>query len=157
MEFLLTYGWAILVVIVAIAALAFFGGLNPDRYLPDSCIIDAPGLSCRDHSISYERYPAPFSPYKNILRLSIINGGGQTFTLKRLKVLANNVFAELPYQNLDHDLNNRQTYLVKLDLQQIPPVPSGTRKVRLEFILEVENPDTGLKHNYKGFIRSVID
>ena len=51
MEFLMTYGWAILVVLVAIAALAYFGVLNPGRYLPDSCII-TPGMSCDDFKVT---------------------------------------------------------------------------------------------------------
>ena len=45
MEFLMTYGWAILVVLVAIGALAYFGVLNPSRFLPNSCTL-IPGLSC---------------------------------------------------------------------------------------------------------------
>ncbi len=47
MEFLMTYGWAILVVLVAIGALAYFGVLNPGKYLPASCVV-APGISCDD-------------------------------------------------------------------------------------------------------------
>lgn len=47
MEFLMTYGWAILVVLVAIGALAYFGVLNPARFLPSSCTI-TPGISCED-------------------------------------------------------------------------------------------------------------
>jgi hypothetical protein len=39
MEFLMTYGWALLVVLIAIAALAFFGMLNPDRFLPDKVTV----------------------------------------------------------------------------------------------------------------------
>jgi len=34
-EFLLTYGWAILVVLIVIVALAYFGVLNPERILPN--------------------------------------------------------------------------------------------------------------------------
>tara|TARA_Y100000310_G_scaffold336633_1_gene421709 strand:- start:852 stop:1337 length:486 start_codon:yes stop_codon:yes gene_type:complete len=45
MEFLMTYGWAILVVLAAIAALAYFGVLSPDQFLPEKCIL-SPGLSC---------------------------------------------------------------------------------------------------------------
>jgi len=45
MEFLMTYGWAILVVLIAIGALAYFGVLNPSRFLPASCTL-MPGLSC---------------------------------------------------------------------------------------------------------------
>ena len=45
MEFLMTYGWAILVVLAAIGALAYFGILNPSRFLPDNCNIGA-GFGC---------------------------------------------------------------------------------------------------------------
>ena len=48
MEFLMTYGWALLVVLIAIAALAFFGVLNPSRFLPSTCTL-APGFSCVDY------------------------------------------------------------------------------------------------------------
>ena len=37
LEFIMTYGWAILVVLVAIGALAYFGVLNPGKYLPEKC------------------------------------------------------------------------------------------------------------------------
>ncbi len=37
MEFLLTYGWAILVALLVIGALAYFGVLNPQRLLPTKC------------------------------------------------------------------------------------------------------------------------
>ena len=48
MEFLMTYGWAILVVLVAIGALAYFGVLSPDTFLPKKCIV-SPGIACTDH------------------------------------------------------------------------------------------------------------
>ena len=45
MEFLMTYGWAILVVLAAIAALAYFGVLSPEKFLGEKCILE-PGLAC---------------------------------------------------------------------------------------------------------------
>ena len=48
MEFLMTYGWAILVVLVAIGALAYFGVLSPDKFLPSKCTLPS-GLACLDH------------------------------------------------------------------------------------------------------------
>ena len=48
MEFLMTYGWAILVVLAAIGALAYFGILSPDRWLPTKCTM-AGGFSCIEH------------------------------------------------------------------------------------------------------------
>lgn len=52
MEFLMTYGWAILVVLVAIGALAYFGVLSPQRFLPESCTI-GPGFGCDDFKVTY--------------------------------------------------------------------------------------------------------
>lgn len=51
MEFLMTYGWAILVVLIAIGALAYFGVLNPSRFLPASCTL-MPGLSCDSFKVT---------------------------------------------------------------------------------------------------------
>jgi hypothetical protein len=47
MEFLMTYGWAILVVLAAIGALAYFGVLSPDKFLPEKCLGSA-GLDCTE-------------------------------------------------------------------------------------------------------------
>src|SRR3989344_976291 len=51
MEFLMTYGWAILAVLISIASLAYFGVLNPSRFLPESCIL-FPGVACIDFKVS---------------------------------------------------------------------------------------------------------
>ncbi len=50
MEFLMTYGWAILVVLIAIGALAYFGVLSPGRFLPSSCTM-GPGFSCEEFKV----------------------------------------------------------------------------------------------------------
>ena len=47
MEFLMTNGWAILVVLAAIGALAYFGVLSPDRFLPEKCTLPS-GVACLD-------------------------------------------------------------------------------------------------------------
>ena len=53
MEFLMTYGWAILVVLVAIGALAYFGVLSPDRFLPEKCVLSTgSGLFCDKFTIT---------------------------------------------------------------------------------------------------------
>jgi hypothetical protein len=45
MEFLMTYGWAILVVLAAIGALAYFGVLSPGDLLPEKTTFKAPFLN----------------------------------------------------------------------------------------------------------------
>lgn len=42
MEFLMTYGWAIVIVLAAIGALAYFGVLSPNKLLPDRTTSQAP-------------------------------------------------------------------------------------------------------------------
>ena len=49
MEFLMTYGWMILVVISAIAALAYFGVLDPEKSIPETCTMP-PGIGCQGFS-----------------------------------------------------------------------------------------------------------
>ena len=51
----MTYGWALLVVLVAIGALAFFGVLNPGQFLPDQCTLFS-GMSCTGYICSSNRY-----------------------------------------------------------------------------------------------------
>jgi hypothetical protein len=42
LEFLMTYGWAFLVILIMIGALAYFGILNPTKFLPDKCVFGPP-------------------------------------------------------------------------------------------------------------------
>src|SRR3989338_5776934 len=49
-EFIMTYGWAILVVLAAIGALAYFGVLSPDKFLPERCNFPA-GIDCVDKAV----------------------------------------------------------------------------------------------------------
>jgi len=51
LEFLTTYGWAFLVILVMIGALAYFGILKPSRLLPDRCSV-GPEYECQDFQIS---------------------------------------------------------------------------------------------------------
>ena len=69
MEFLITYGWALLIVLIVIAALAYFGVLNPERLLPQSCIL-MPGLSCTDFKVNAEG-----------IAITVLNGYGKNFQI----------------------------------------------------------------------------
>jgi len=75
MEFLMTYGWAILAAIIAIAVLAYFGVFNPGRYTSEMCQVSAP-FTCDDNSI------ARAAGVDIILR----NGGDEDFTVTNITV-----------------------------------------------------------------------
>ena len=49
LEFIMTYGWAIVVTLVAIGALAYFGVLDPGKFLPDRCTLPT-GIACLDQA-----------------------------------------------------------------------------------------------------------
>lgn len=51
LEFLTTYGWAILAVLVAIGALAYSGAIDPSKFTKGRCMI-SPELRCNDYRIT---------------------------------------------------------------------------------------------------------
>ena len=72
MEFLMTYGWAILVVLAAIASLAYFGVLSPDMFLPQKCYLPA-GITCLDYEVGSSR-----------ITLVLQNNFGETITINNI-------------------------------------------------------------------------
>jgi len=52
MEFLMTYGWAILVAIIAIGVLAYYGVFSPGKFVSSAATVNAPfGISGNDYNI----------------------------------------------------------------------------------------------------------
>lgn len=51
LEFLTTYGWAFLVILIMIGTLAYFGILSPGKILPNRCNV-GPEFECLDFQIS---------------------------------------------------------------------------------------------------------
>ena len=72
MEFLMTCGWAILVVLVVIGALAYFGVLSPSTLLPEKCTFPV-SLSCTDHQVLGTQ-----------VTLILQNGAGRDMTITRI-------------------------------------------------------------------------
>lgn len=50
MEFLMTYGWALLIILISIAAISYYGITHPEKFAPDSCTLP-PGLTCLSHRV----------------------------------------------------------------------------------------------------------
>ena len=79
MEFLMTYGWAILAAIIAIAVLAYFGVFNPGRYTSEMCQLGAP-FTCDDNSYVQSGIANAF------VNISLRNGGDEDYTITNLSV-----------------------------------------------------------------------
>jgi|GEM_PF-5774840 len=50
-EFLTTYGWAMIVIILLLITMAYFGLVNPNSIAPNKCEVPK-GFSCSDYSIN---------------------------------------------------------------------------------------------------------
>lgn len=81
MEFLMTYGWAILVVLVAIGALAYFGVLSPEKLIPDKCVISpGSGVSCDDYGA------VAAGATTNAVNVRLKNVGADTITISKVSI-----------------------------------------------------------------------
>ncbi len=69
LEFLTTYGWAFIVILVMIGALAYFGVLNPSKVTPSRCIVEA-GITCSDFQI-----------HTTSANITLTNGKGEGMTI----------------------------------------------------------------------------
>lgn len=79
MEFLMTYGWAILAAIIAIGVLAYFGVFSPGKYVPGSALVTAPF------------YANAWNIQESLgtlggVNLELRNNGGETFTVNSVAV-----------------------------------------------------------------------
>ena len=54
LEYMISHGWVILVVVISISALAYFGILSPSKYVPEGCVLEA-GMACMDYNIETSR------------------------------------------------------------------------------------------------------
>ncbi|MBI4151049.1 hypothetical protein HY492_02905 [Candidatus Woesearchaeota archaeon] len=128
MEFLMTYGWALLVVLAAIAALAYFGVLSPDRFLPEKCFLPS-GTPCLDSTLT-----------ATTATLIIQNSLG--FSLSNITVTACGGSATTPAT-----LSNGEqgTYAVTCS----PALTSGD-KFKGTVTFAYTNVDTGLAHTTSG-------
>ena len=87
MEFLATYGWAILAAIVAIIVLTQFGVFKAENFLPEACLM-TPGIDCLDFKIE-----------TSVITLVFQNNLGSDITISRTEVtdgFGNSCFTDVP-------------------------------------------------------------
>jgi hypothetical protein len=156
MEFLMTYGWAILVVIVVIAALAYFGVLDPSKFLmPSQCQLPA-GLSCLDHRVYVQGVT-------NKLELNIKNNLGTAIQLTSIDISTfNNKHQDLLYITPlnNGDATKSPNNVVVSDLTNIAAggslVPSGT-KYDFDFTITYTNQESQLLHTVNGHVKGKVN
>ena len=128
MEFLLTYGWAIVVVLVAISALAYFGVLTPGKWMPRQCI-GPQGLSCIDHEMYVEPDPWGTGPDTNKVRIILKNNLGD-----RIYFTANKITIDDSYDCS----SGCNSLLFRMDNTPIPPSPNNLIANGEKFRIEID-------------------
>ena len=129
LEFLLTYSWAILVVIVIIGALAYFGVLNPENFIPERCTLSA-GMSCDD-----------FVYQSDTFELQFTNGFGRSINISSIRLTSPADLGGAGVCSWDDGpeiLNNGATAAFELDVGQCTPL-DGVSKLRGELEINYTN------------------
>lgn len=75
MEFLMTYGWAILAAIIAIGVLAYFGVFSPGTFISNSITVNAPFGTTQELSIT-----------TTTISFVLRNGGGDSANISSIGV-----------------------------------------------------------------------
>ncbi len=146
MEFLMTYGWAILVVLIAIGALAYFGVLSPSRFLPSSCTL-FPGLGCDSFIVTDAASPH--------VTLNIRNGLGQDITAVTITLEGDGIAcAGIPHTGAPLAIFGDGDQVPFSFACAVGAIPSGNR---FKSDLTIAFTQDGLAHTRSGQIVSEVE
>ena len=151
LEFLMTYGWAILVVLVAVGALAYFGVLSPDKFLPAKCTLTS-GIGCIDHRVQAAAGAGGFG----LVTIVITNSLG--YDINTVKVGAGGCGDSVANcnggaANCPTTLTNgqQQTYIL------LCTAALAGSKYNAQLNVSYITTDTGIAHNNQGQIVTKIE
>lgn len=144
LEFIMTYGWAILVVLVAIGALAYFGVLSPDRFLPAKCTLQS-GIACLDHKAT-----------ANSLTIYVKNSLGYDLTVDSVK--ADQCTAQVPPPTTSLPNGGTATYILCCGASCTPVSAGNTgSKYNGNVNITYTNTDTNVQHTNQGQVTTRIE
>lgn len=148
MEFLMTYGWAILIVLTAIAALSYFGVLDLSRFLPERCNFPV-GLDCLDK-------PA-LDTTNGVMKLALKNNLGYDIEIQddlsgtddcKTGTDIINISIEGTTFTLPANISNNNQFIMNIYCTSISEGP-----FRTDLTFTYENYETSLTHKIAGSIR----
>lgn len=129
MEYLMTYGWAILIILIAVGALFYLGVFDPST--PNTCFIEAPFV-CGDVKIA-----------DNGVLLSLKQNNVETYTIIDMKV--NGVSCEDLFNNEEITSNEQEIYCILGEGNNL----DKNAKASITFDVEY-SAKTGLEHIKTG-------
>ncbi len=128
-EFLMTYGWAMLAVLVMIGALTYYGVLSPSAFLPERCEIVV-GFTCADFAVT-----------KDKVQLDLVNVMGEKVTIKSIGIIDPETTSEVCNDNQEKDLGNgERSGIITITCKK--PLEAGIKKnlkIKITYSKTIEN------------------
>lgn len=147
LEYLVTYGWAFLVILIVIGGLAYFGFLSPSKFLPDRCELGQQ-LECVDWEVIAN------SPDTNDghLNLYVRNNFGVDIWLKKISVIgAQDLSYSRPYHPRSMIINADDTKDIELTNIKSGLLLGG-EKQQLKVEITFAKRDTSNWHTLRGLV-----
>ncbi len=153
LEFLTTYGWAFLVILIMIGALAYFGVLSPSKFLPDRCNFP-PEFSCTDHLLT-----------ESNLTLKMIQNLGKTIQVTSVQCTyeeGSSAIGKLPNSTNTPSGSNPYPWKPKekvdlfCDHSSIANLFTSGNKGKLSVIIKYKKEAGGFEHTAEGELYATV-
>ncbi|MCF7798265.1 hypothetical protein K9M74_00005, partial [Candidatus Woesearchaeota archaeon] len=148
LEYLITYGWGFLVILVAIGVLSYFGLLNPQRYVPDTCEFGEQ-IKCVDHLIVNQED----SGLSGYVVLRVRNNFEEDIQITN----ASDIDGVISLHTGSLVINRGEIKRVELAIADTKPLGVGD-KTRIPVLLEFNRVGGSVSHNISGVVfAEVVD
>ncbi|MFH1211588.1 MAG: hypothetical protein V1659_01525 [Candidatus Woesearchaeota archaeon] len=147
LEYLTTYGWAILVIAVAMSALVYFGILNPAKFAPNSCTTDS-SFRCADYILSAS---------EESVRVKVANSMAKPVIYQGLTcIFADNSEIEA----ISYDIRRNEEWLPNKEYEFIcegSSVLKAGEKGKVKFEIQFQKSKDGYTHTSTGIITANVN
>ena len=126
MEYLMTYGWALVALVVVIAALMATGAFNPSYLIAEECTLQ-PDLSCTGHVLYLDTSETPQ------LEFRISNGLGYDIVLSGVNITTSNgdVYEDYSLDISGDEIDQGETAIVSMELDGLPTHKDEVERFRV--------------------------
>lgn len=138
LEYLVTYGWGFLVILIVIGALAYYGVLSPSQYFPARCEFGSQ-LVCEDWSFTRDE-----------IKLTFRNNFGKAINITNAYVYDACGPSDLLNPPQPVTIRSGRTGRIVVDLCPNPPYLSGDKELASVTIAFSRNASGAPRHNMTG-------
>ncbi len=160
MEYLMTYGWALVALVVVIAALMATGAFNPSYLIAEECTLQ-PDLSCGGHLLYLDGG-------QTILKFEVNNGLGYDIELVGVAITTADGEVYDTYASLDPagiDIAQGTSKVVEMELSSLKAIKGEIQRMKLSLVYRSCAPEvigsgscsSGPEHTVSGRIVARVE